>query len=70
MAGELDEVALPVRDQPDLEPVGAQRGQHGQRVVVEVEVVVHLPAPHHVDRARAGAARVAAHPPDDVLGER
>ena len=69
VAGELDEVALTVRDQPELEPAAAQVGEHRQGVVVEVEVVVHLPAAHHVDRACPRGAGVPAHAAHDVLGE-
>ncbi len=70
MARERLEVALPVRDQPDPKLVCAERLEHGDRIVVEVEVGVNLPAPDDLDRARARALGVAAHAADDVLGER
>ena len=67
--GELDEVALTVRDQPELESPVTEVGEDRQGVVVEVEVVVHLPAAHHVDRACPRGCRVSAHAAHDVLGE-
>ena len=70
MARERLEVALPVRDQPDPEPVGPERLEHGDRVVVEVEVGVDLPAADDLDGAGARAVGSAAHATDDVLGER
>ena len=68
--GELLEVALAVRDQADPEPVPRAAPRARARVVVEVEVRVVLPAPDDLDGARARAVGVAAHAPDDVLGER
>ena len=70
MSRELLEVALPVRDQADAEPVVTELVEHGERIVVEVEVGVDLPAAHHVGRACPRAVGVAAHAADDVLGER
>ena len=54
--GELLQVALPVGDEPEPEPVLPQRLQDGQRVVVEREIVVPLPLAHDLDRTRAGQA--------------
>ena len=70
MARERLEVALAVRDQPDPELVAPERLEHGDRIVVEVEVGVDLPAADDLDGARARAVGVAAHAADDVLGER
>ena len=70
VARERLEVALPVRDQPDPEPVRPERLEHGHGVVVEVEVGVDLPATDDLDGAGARAVGVAAHAADDVLGER
>ena len=70
MARERLEVPLPVRDQPDPELGGPERPEHGDRIVVEVEVGVNLPAPDDLDRACPRALGVAAHAADDVLGER
>ena len=67
---ELVEVALTVRDEPDLDPVTSQLVEHRKRVLVEREVLVALPLPHHVHRARSGASRVASHPEHDLLRER
>ncbi len=55
---------------PIFEPVTPQLVEHRERVLVEREVLVPLPLADHVGRARAGAARIAAHPEDDLLGER
>ena len=70
MPCECVEVALPVRDQPDPEPVGSERIEHGDGVVVEVEVGVDLPATDDLDGAGARAVGSAAHATNDVLGER
>ena len=67
---ELVEVTLTVRDQPDLEPVTAQLVEHGQRVLVEREVLVALPLTHHVRRALPRSDRIPAHPEHDLLRER
>ena len=55
MRDELVEVALAVRDEPDLDPVPTQLVEHGQRVLVQREVLVPLPLAHHVRRARPRA---------------
>ena len=47
----------------------AQPSEHGQDVVVEVEVLRALPGPGHLDREVAGCGGVAAHAADDALGE-
>ena len=70
MHDELVEVALAVRDEPDPDPVPPQLVEHGQRVLVEGEVLVPLPLAHHVRCALARPARIAPHPEDDLLGER
>ena len=49
--------------------VPAQLVQHGQRVLVQREVLVALPLAHHVRRTRPCPGRVTAHPQDDLLGE-
>ncbi len=41
----------------------------GQRIVVEREVVVPLPAAHHFDRTCTAITGLAAHPDHDLLGE-
>jgi hypothetical protein len=66
----LVEIALAVRDQPDLETAAAEYVEHGERVLVEGEVLVPLPLAHHVGRARSSTAGVAAHAEHDLLGER
>ena len=68
-ADELLEVALPVRDEPDLQPVPAELVEHRQRVLVEREVLVPLPLAHHVGRARPRASASPPMPTDDLLGE-
>ncbi len=70
MGDELLEVALPVRDQPDLHPVPAKLVEDGEHVLVEREVLVSLPLAHHVGRALPGAFRVPTHAADDLLRER
>ena len=70
MRHELLKVPLAVRDEADLQGMAAQHRQHRQRVLVQREVLVSLPLPHHVLGARARAGRVAAHAEDDLLGER
>src|SRR5581483_10745654 len=67
---ELVEVALPVGDETDLEPVRPQLFQRRDRVLVELEVLVPLPFAHHRGRALAAAAPRAAHALHDRLGER
>ncbi len=67
---ELLEVTLAVRDQPDLHPMSAKLVEDGEHVLVEREVLVPLPLPHHVGRALPGAVRVPAHATNDLLGER
>ena len=47
----------------------AQLGERGRHVVVEAEVLVTFPRGDHLGRARAGAVGLAAHAPDDLLGE-
>ena len=69
VARELLEVALAVRDQADPSPCARSDCERRQGIVVEVEVGMNLPAPHHVDRAGTAPRGVAAHPADDVLGE-
>ena len=66
---ELLQVALPVGDEPDEEAVRPQRGDRGERIVVEGEVLVPLPLANHLGGARARAGGVAAHADDDPLGE-
>ena len=43
------EVATRVGDQPELEVVRPQLGEHGQRVLVELEVLGVLPGARHLD---------------------
>ena len=69
MLGELVQVALTVRDEPELQAVRAKHLQHRQRVFVEGEVLVPLPLANHLGGARARAGGVAAHADDDPLGE-
>src|ERR671934_87858 len=56
--------ALDLRDL-DL-PAGLE---HGQRVLVQLEVRRVQPALRHLDGALVRRVRVAAHPADDLLGE-
>src|SRR5262245_61908936 len=70
MVGELLEIALTVRDEPDPQTVPAKLVEHRQGVLVEREVLVPLPLAHHLGRTRTGPARIAAHAQDDLLGER
>ena len=65
---EVVEVARGVREQADLETAIAQRVEHRQRVVVELEVHRLRPAPLHLDGGGVGVAG-AAHADDDPLGE-
>ena len=67
---ELVEIALAVRHETDLDPVTPQLVEHGQRVLVQREVLVPLPLAHHVSGALAGFPGIAAHPEDDLLRER
>ncbi len=60
------EVARGVREQADLQPALAQRLEHRQRVVVQLEVVRVRPRALHLDRRGVGVA-AAAHPLDDPL---
>src|SRR5436309_3150571 len=66
---ECAQVAPGVRDEPELEALGPQLRQHGQRVLVELEVLSVLPGLRHRDGAIVGRVSVAAHPADDPLGE-
>ena len=70
MGDELLEVPLTVRDETDLQPMPPKLVEDGERVLVEREVLVPLPLPHHVDRAFPGALRISAHSANDLLGER
>jgi hypothetical protein len=65
------EVAAGVRDETDPETVPAKRLEHGDRVLVQLEVLGAEPAvrDRFRDRPHARAVAVAAHPADDVLGE-
>ncbi len=67
---ELVQVAAAVRHEPELEPVAAQLLEHGQRILVERELVVGLPHADQIHRAGVRSLGVASHPPDDLLGER
>ena len=67
---ELVEISLAVRDEPDLQAVSPELVEHGDRIVVEGEVLVLLPRSDHVGRALPGAVCVSAHAANDVLGER
>ena len=66
---ELVEVALPVRDKPDPEPMPPQLLEDGQRILVQGEVLVTLPLAHHVHGARPRTGRAPAHSEDDLLRE-
>ena len=70
VGGELLEIALPVRDEPDPQPVAPQLVEHGEGVLVEGEVLVPLPLAHHVHCARPRSVGPAPHPAHDVLRER
>ena len=69
VAGELANVARGVRDEPDAEAGRAESGERVRHVVVELEVLVPLPAARDLDRAVVGRVGVAAHAADDALGE-
>ena len=68
MGDELVQVARRVREQADQQPVLAQPIEHGQCVVVELEVRGVGPPALHLD---GGLVRVAdaAHAANDPLGE-
>ena len=53
---------------PSFSPAAAQRVEHGQRVVVQLEVVRVRPRTLHLDGRAVRVAR-PAHPLDDPLGE-
>src|SRR2546423_7200645 len=63
------QVAPGVRDEPELEALGPQLRQHGQRVLVELEVLGVLPGLRHRDGAIVSRVGVAAHAADDPLCE-
>src|SRR5690242_14674194 len=69
MVGELAHVAGGVRHQTDAEAGGPQRGKRVPHVVVELEVLVPLPATCDLDGAGVRGVGVAAHAADDPLGE-
>ena len=54
---------------PIRRPGGAHRGERIRHVVVELEVLVPLPAARDLDRAVVRGVGLAAHPADDPLGE-
>src|SRR5687767_6611987 len=66
---ELVQVAAAVRDQADLDAVLPQRGERGQRVLVERETLVLLPGTDELLGAGARPFGVAAHPAHDLLRE-
>jgi len=70
VGGELVEIALSVRDQPDLEVVPPELVEHREGILVKREVLVALPLANHVRRARSRAGRIAPHVEHDLLGER
>ena len=51
------QVAAGIRDEPELQALAAQLAEHGQRVLVELEVLGVLPRPRHLDGALVGASR-------------
>src|SRR5581483_7509683 len=69
MLCELAHVARGVRDEPDLQPGAAELVQHRQHVLVELEVLVALPAARQLDGDVVRARVVAAHAPHDPLRE-
>src|SRR5690349_17582779 len=70
MRDERVEVACAIRDEAELEPVGAKLVEHGQGVFVEVEVLRALPRQLDLHGALAGPFRVTAHAAEDALCER
>src|SRR4029078_10301953 len=64
------EVASRVGDEADLQILGSQQVEHWKRVLVELEVRRVLPGARHLDGAFVGGVGVAAHAPNDPLGER
>jgi hypothetical protein len=69
VAHEGIEVAARVGDEPELHPLEPEVRQHGERVLVEIEVRRVEPPGRDGFRHRADARAPAAHPPDDVLRE-
>ena len=67
--GELLHVSRGVRNESDAETGRAERGERPRDVVVELEVLVPLPAARDLDRAGVGRVGVSAHAADDALGE-
>ena len=65
MPREVAHVARGVRDEPDLQPRRAQLVEHGHDVLVELEVLVALPAARELDGARRATRARAAHADDD-----
>ena len=55
---------------PIFKPARAQLVEHGDRVLVQLEVLVQLPALRDVDGARVRRGLHAAHAEHDALGER
>ena len=55
---------------PDAIAASTSSLEHGQRVLVQLEVLRVLPSLRHLDRAVVRTVGVTAHPADDPLGER
>ena len=62
MAREVEHVAGGVRDEPELQPGRAELLEDGQDVLVELEVLVVLPAARELDRDVIRLRLGAAHP--------
>src|SRR5690242_13759706 len=70
MTRERVDVAGRVRDKADLQACAAQLVQHGNDVVVQLEVLVPLPAARDLDRALVRGGRLSSHAANDPLRER
>src|SRR5438874_1881425 len=64
------DVPCGVRDQAYLQPRAAQHVEHGNDVVVQLEVLVQFPAARDLDRAIVRGGRCSPHAENDPLGER
>ena len=69
MRDEVRDLAAAVGNEAQLQPVATQLLEHRQGVVVEVEVLGELPELRHLDCQVPRRRGVAAHAPDDQLGE-
>ena len=63
---ELAQIADPVRDEPETELRGAQLVEHGERVLVQLEVLRHFPTLLDLGRTLGRNLLRPAHPDEDL----